>query len=181
MARLGRPRKAMATRHPCGKVKISAEELERRKRPRSLEDVDPTPEIIARRQALFGNWKAVREEVCPVDRLAGKLTEEQYYAGRYARTVYARYCIAIRAPRVTAGQLRDFVQGSGESGMTYDQARAAVAEYLDAVTAIRRYSYRSLLEVQRVMHGSPPRSLDVLAIGLTALADHLGFTRSEAA
>jgi hypothetical protein len=82
---------------------------------------------------------------------------------------------------VTAGQLRDFVQGSGEGGMTYDQARAAVADYLDAVTAIRRYSYRSLLEVQRVMHGSPPRSLDVLCVGLTALADHLGYTRADAA
>jgi hypothetical protein len=161
-------------------LRPTAEEIERRKTPRG-ERIDPTPETIARRQALFGDWKAVREEVCPVDRVAARLTEEQYHAGRYARAVYARYVVAIRAPRVTAGQLRDYVQGSGEGGMTYDQARAAVAEYLDAVTAIRRYSYRSLLEVQRVMHGSPPRSLDVLAVGLTALADHLGFTRADAA
>ena len=155
-------------------------EIERRKTPRG-EVIEPTPETIARRQALFGDWKAVREEVCPVDRVAARLTEEQYHAGRYARAVYARYVVAIRAPRMTAGQLRDFVQGSGEGGMTLDQAQAAVAEYLDAVTAIRRYSYRSLREVQRVMHGSPPRSLDVLAVGLTALADHLGYTRADAA
>lgn len=179
MGRLGRPRK-IGTRYRSGDLKPSAEEIERRKTPRG-ETVEPTPETIARRMALFGDWKAVREEVCPVDRVAARLTEEQYHAGRYARAVYARYVVAIRAPRITAGQLRDFVQGSGEGGMTYDQARAAVAEYLDAVTAIRRYSYRSLLEVQRVMHGSPPRSLDVLAVGLTALADHLGFAKSEAA
>jgi len=180
MARLGRPRKAMAVRHRCGKVKISADELERRKAPRG-ETIEPTPETIARRMALFGDYRAVREEVCPIDRVAAKLTEEQYNAGRYARTVYARYVVAIRAPRVTAGQLRDYVQGSGESGMTLDQAQAAVAEYLDVVTAIRRYSFRSLKEVERIMHGSPPRSLDVLAVGLTALADHMGMFRREAA
>ena len=179
MGRLGRPRKA-GLRYACGKPRLSDEEINRRKAPRG-ERIDPTPETIARRQALFGDYRAVREEVCPVDRVAARLTEEQYHAGRYARAVYARYVVAIRAPRVTAGQLRDFVQGSGEGGMTLDQAQAAVAEYLDAVTAIRRYSYRSLLEVQRVMHGSPPRSLDVLAVGLTALADHLGFTRADAA
>ena len=179
MGRLGRPRK-QGPRYACGKPRPTDAEIERRKTPRG-ETVEPTPETIARRQALFGDYRAVREEVCPLDRVAARLTEEQYHAGRYARAVYARYVVAIRAPRITAGQLRDFVQGSGEGGMTYDQARAAVAEYLDAVTAIRRYSYRSLLEVQRVMHGSPPRSLDVLAVGLTALADHLGFAKSEAA
>ena len=179
MGRLGRPRK-QGQRYPSGRLRPTDEEIERRKTPRG-ERIDPTPETIARRQALFGDWKAVREEVCPVDRVAARLTEEQYHAGRYARAVYARYCIAIRAPRVTAGQLRDYVQGSGEGGMTLDQAQAAVAEYLDAVTAIRRYSYRSLREVQRIMHGSPPRSLDVLAVGLTALADHLGYTQRNAA
>lgn len=179
MGRLGRPRKAGA-RYPSGGLRPTDAEIERRKTPRG-ETVEPTPETIARRQALFGDYRLAREEVCPVDRVAARLTEEQYHAGRYARAVYARYCIAIRAPRITAGQLRDFVQGSGEGGMTYDQARAAVAEYLDAVTAIRRYSYRSLLEVQRVMHGSPPRSLDVLCVGLTALADHMGMFKREAA
>jgi hypothetical protein len=179
MGRLGRPRK-IGTRYKSGDIRPTDAEIERRKTPRG-ETVEPTPETIARRMALFGDYRLAREEVCPVDRVAARLTEEQYHAGRYARAVYARYCIAIRAPRITAGQLRDFVQGSGEGGMTYDQARAAVAEYLDAVAAIRRYSYRSLLEVQRVMRGSPPRSLDVLCVGLTALADHLGFAKSEAA
>jgi len=179
MGRLGRPRKAGA-RYPSGGLRPTEAEIERRKTPRG-EVVEPTPETIARRQALFGDYRLAREEVCPVDRVATRLTEEQYHAGRYARTVYARYVVAIRAPRVTAGQLRDFVQGSGEGGMTLDQAQAAVAEYLEVVTAIRRYSFRSLREVQRVMHGSPPRSLDVLAIGLTALADHMGMYKREAA
>jgi len=179
MGRLGRPRK-QGQRYPSGGLRPTEAEIERRKTPRG-EVIEPTAETMARRMALFGDWKAVREEVCPVDRVAARLTEEQYHAGRYARTVYARYVVAIRAPRVTAGQLRDFVQGSGEGGMTLDQAQAAVAEYLEVVTAIRRYSYRSLREVQRVMHGSPPRSLDVLAIGLTALADHMGMYKREAA
>lgn len=179
MGRLGRPRK-IGTRYKSGDLRPTEAEIERRKTPRN-EVIEPTAETMARRMALFGDWRAVREEVCPVDRVAARLTEEQYHAGRYARTVYARYVVAIRAPRVTAGQLRDYVQGSGEGGMTLDQAQAAVAEYLEVVTAIQRYSYRSLREVQRVMHGSPPRSLDVLAIGLTALADHMGMFRREAA
>jgi len=179
MGRLGRPRK-IGTRYKSGDLRPTEAEIERRKTPRG-EVIEPTPETIARRQALFGDYRLAREEVCPVDRVASRLTEEQYHAGRYARTVYARYVVAIRAPRVTAGQLRDFVQGSGEGGMTLEQAQAAVAEYLEVVTAIRRYSYRSLREVQRVMHGSPPRSLDVLAVGLTALADHMGMFRREAA
>jgi hypothetical protein len=179
MGRLGRPRK-QGQRYPSGGLRPTEAEIERRKTPRG-EVIEPTPETIARRQALFGDYRLAREEVCPVDRVAARLTEEQYHAGRYARTVYARYVVAIRAPRVTAGQLRDYVQGSGEGGMTLEQAQAAVAEYLEVVTAIRRYSYRSLREVQRVMHGSPPRSLDVLAVGLTALADHMGMFRREAA
>jgi len=179
MGRLGRPRK-QGQRYPSGGLRPTEAEIERRKTPRG-EVIEPTPETIARRMALFGDYRLAREEVCPVDRVAARLTEEQYHAGRYARTVYARYVVAIRAPRVTAGQLRDFVQGSGEGGMTLEQAQAAVAEYLEVVTAIRRYSYRSLREVQRIMHGSPPRSLDVLAVGLTALADHMGMYKREAA
>ena len=179
MGRLGRPRK-QGQRYPSGGLRPSAEEIERRKTPRG-ERIDPTPETIARRQALFGDYRLAREEVCPLDRVAARLTEEQYHASRYARAVYARYVVAIRAPRVTAGQLRDFVQGSGEGGMTYDQARAAVAEYLDAVNAVARYSQRALKYVERIMRGSPPRSIDNLAIGLTALADHLGYTQRNAA
>ncbi len=155
MGRLGRPRKA-GPRYPCGKPRLSDEEIERRKTPRG-EVIEPTAETMARRMALFGDWRAVREEVCPVDRVAARLTEEQYHAGRYARTVYARYVVAIRAPRVTAGQLRDFVQGSGEGGMTLEQAQAAVAEYLEVVTAIRRYSYRSLREADVAVDPLPSK------------------------
>jgi len=179
MGRLGRPRK-QGQRYPSGGLRPTEAEIERRKTPRG-EVIEPTAETMARRMALFGDWKAVREEVCPVDRVAARLTEEQYHAGRYARTVYARYVVAIRAPRVTAGQLRDYVQGSGEGGMTLDQAIAAKNEYIEVVTAIRRYSFRSLKEVERIMHGSPPRSLDALIVGLTALADHMGMFKREAA
>jgi hypothetical protein len=179
MGRLGRPRK-IGTRYKSGDIRPTDAEIERRKTPRG-ETVEPTPETIARRQALFGDYRAVREEVCPVDRVAARLTEEQYHAGRYARAVYARYVVAIRAPRLTAGQLRDYVQGSGEGGMTLEQAIAAKNEYIDVVTAIRRYSFRSLKEVERIMHGSPPRSLDALIVGLTALADHMGMFKREAA
>ncbi len=179
MGRLGRPRKA-GPRYPCGKPRLSDEEINRRKAPRG-EVIEPTPETIARRQALFGDYRLAREEVCPVDRVAARLTEEQYHAGRYARTVYARYVVAIRAPRLVSGPLREFVQGSGEGGMTLEQAIAAKNEYIEAVTAIRRYSLRALKDVERVMRGSPPRSIDNLAIGLTALADHMGMFKREAA
>ena len=179
MGRLGRPRKAGA-RYPSGGLRPTDAEIERRKTPRG-ETVEPTPETIARRQALFGDYRAVREEVCPIDRVAARLTEEQYHAGRYARAVYARYVVAICGPRIVSGPLREFVQGSSEGGMTTEQAIAAKNEYLDAVNAVARYSQRALKEVERIMRGSPPRSLDVLAVGLTALADHLGFTRADAA
>lgn len=179
MGRLGRPRK-QGHRYPSGGLRPTAEEIERRKTPRG-ERIDPTPETIARRQALFGDYRAVREEVCPVDRVAARLTEEQYHAGRYARAVYARYVVAIYGPRVVSGPLREFVQGSGEGGMTCEQALAAKDEYLDAVNAVARYSRRALKDVERIMRGSPPRSIDNLAIGLTALADHLGMFKRDAA
>lgn len=171
----------MAKRHPCGKVRIDAAELERRKTPRRDENVPPTPETTLRRQAAFGDPKAQKELCCPIDLLSEHLTQEQYYAGRYARSVYARYCIAIRAPRVVSGQLTDFIQGGGGSPMDSDQAREAVSSYQDAVLAVRRYSFRSLKELERVMHGSMPRSLDALSSGLQALADHMGFERRKAA
>ncbi len=179
MGRLGRPRKAGA-RYPSGGLRPTEAEIERRKTPRG-EVIEPTPETIARRQALFGDYRLAREEVCPVDRVAARLTEEQYHAGRYARTVYARYVVAICGPRIVSGPLREFVQGSGEGGMTCEQALAAKDEYLDAVNAVARYSQRALKDVERIMRGSPPRSIDNLAAGLTALADHLGIFKRDVA
>lgn len=180
MGRLGRPRNVMAQRYPSGDPRPSAEEIERRKAPRG-ERVDPTPEVTARRAALFDDPKAWMEECCPIDRLAKQLTEEQYHAGRYARSTYARYCIAIGAPRLVAGQLSDFIQGGGGSPMDHDQAMEAVKQYHEMVTIIRRYSLRSLKEVERVTHGSMPRSVDVLRGGLTALAEYLGLYRRDVA
>ena len=172
--RAGRKRKA-GPRYPCGQRKLSQEELDRRMTPRKPETVDPTPEVIARRLAAFGDLKAEAELCCPVDLLRRKLSEQQYWAGRYARTVYARYCIAIGAPRVVAGQFRDYVQGAGNSSMGEDQAKAAVKAYQEMILAVSRYSRRSLKEVERVAHGSMPRSVDTLKVGLQALADYLGF------
>ena len=177
---VGRRRKN-GPRYPSGKLRPSPEELERRMTKRAPETIDPTPETIARRTAAFGNHKAERELCCPIDLLSNRLTTEQAWAGRYARTVYARYCIAIMAPRVTAGQLRDYIQGGGGAGMDEEQAMAAVASYQDMTLAIRRYSFRSLKEVERIMHGSGPRHFEALAVGLTALADHLGFEERKAA
>lgn len=177
---VGRRRKN-GPRYPSGKLKPTPEELDRRMAKRGSNTIDPTPETIARRTAAFGNHKAERELCCPIDLLAKHLTTEQAWAGRYARNAYARYCAAIQAPRVTAGQLRDFVEGSGGTSMNEDQAMEAVKAYQEITLAIRRYSFRSLKEVERIMHGSMPRSLDSLAMGLTALADHLGFEAKEAA
>lgn len=177
---VGRRRKS-GPRYPSGKLRPSQEEIDRRMAKREPQTIDPTPETIARRTAAFGNYKAERELCCPIDLLSNRLTAEQAWAGRYARSAYARYCAAIMAPRVVAGQLRDFVQGGGGTTMNEDQAMEAVKAYQDLTIAIRRYSYRSLKEVERIMHGSMPRSLDSLAMGLTALADHLGFEIKDAA
>lgn len=178
--RVGRKRKN-GDRFPSGKLRPSAEELERRMTPRKPETVDPTPEIMARRQAVFGSPKAEGELCCPVDLLSKYLTTEQVWAGRYARTTYARYCIAIGAPRLVSGMLSDYVQGGGGSPMDSDQAMSAVADYQDMIIAIQRYSRRSLREIQRIMHGSQPRDFEAMAVGLTALADHLGLQEKRAA
>jgi hypothetical protein len=178
--RVGRKRKS-GDRYPSGKLRPTPEEVARRMEPRKPETIDPTPETIARRVAAFGHAKADGELCCPVDILRPRLTQEQYWAGRMARSVYARYCIAIGAPKVVAGQLRDFVQGGGGSPMDTEQAQQAVKDYVEITTSIRRYSFRSLKEVERVMHGAMPRNFDAFAIGLTALADHLGYERREAA
>ena len=82
--RAGRKRK-QGDRYPCGKRMPSPEELKRRMTPRKPETIDPTPEIMARRTAAFGNHKAEAELCCPVDMLRSKLTPEQFYAGRYAQ------------------------------------------------------------------------------------------------
>lgn len=179
---VGRRRKA-GPRYPGGKLRPTPEELERRMTPRSYRDeiVEPTPEIQSRRTAIFGNPTADGELCCPVDLLQKRLTEPQYFAGRYARAAYARYCIAIMAPKVVAGQLRDFIQGGGGTSMDADAAKEAVKRYQDITLAIRRYSFRSLKEVERIMHGAMPRNFEALAVGLTALADHLGFAEREAA
>jgi hypothetical protein len=179
--RAGRKRKP-GERYACGKLRVSEEELQRRMTPREAQPPDHgTPENQARRVALFGSPKATGELSCPVDLLRSRLSEPQIFAGRIARSTYARYCAAIMAPRVVAGQLTDFVEGSRTSSMTPEAAQRAVEDYKDLITAIRRYSFRSLKEVERVMHGSLPRNFDALAVGLTALADHLGFEEREAA
>lgn len=179
--RAGRKRKLKA-RYPCGKLRVSPDELERRMTPREAKPDDHgTPEIQARRAAIFGSPKAGGELNCPVDLLRKRLTEPQYFAGRIARSTYARYCAAIMAPRVVAGQMTDYVEGSRSSSMTPEAAQKAVDDYKDIITAIRRYSFRSLKEVERVMHGSLPRNFDALAVGLTALADHLGIEERAAA
>ena len=177
---VGRRRKN-GPRYPSGKLRPSEEELERRMTKRAPETIDPTPETIARRTAAFGNYKAERELCCPIDLLSNRLTTEQAWAGRYARTVYARFLIAICAPKIVAGQMRDYIQGGGGTTMNEEQAKAAVSQYQDMTLAIRRYSFRSLKEVERIMHGSGPRNFEALAVGLTALADHLGIQEKRAA
>lgn len=178
MAR-GRKRK-IGARWPSGDIRLSPEVVARRMQPRG-EVIEPTPEIIAQRIEVFGSPKAVGELACPLDRMRSLLTQEQYWAGCYARTVYARYCLAIGMPRLVAGQLTDYVEGGGSMPMSEDQAQKAVQDYINATQAVARYSRRSLLEVKRVMHGSPPRSLDMLATGLTALADFIGLRQKKSA
>lgn len=175
----GRKRK-MGPRWPSGNIRLSPDVVAKRMEPRG-EVIEPTPETLARRTAVFGNPKAVGELACPLDRMRSLLTQEQYWAGCYARTVYARYCIAIGMPRLVAGQLTDYVEGGGSMPMDEEQAAKAVQDYVAATQAVARYSRRALLEVKRIMHGAPPRSIDMLATGLTALADFIGLRQKKSA
>lgn len=165
---VGRRRKSGVKRHPNGQ-------------PNYYERVDPTPETQARRLAVFGDPKARGELNCPVDLLKKALTEEQYWAGRAARSTYARYQAAIMAPRTVAGQLQDYIQGGGGEPMDADAAQEAVSNYAEMITAVRRYSFRALKEVERVMRGAMPRDVDILKLGLEAICDHLDLRRKKAA
>lgn len=180
--RAGRKRKN-GERYPSGKLRPSAEELERRMTPRKAEVIDPTPETMARRVAVFGCAPKPGQQQGELASVLNylPLTVEQRWAAEYAVSAYARFVIAIRAPRVTTGNLSDYVEGGGGSPWSDEQAISAVKAYQDMTLAIRRYSFRSLKEVERVMHGSLPRNFDALAVGLTALADHLGFEEQRAA
>ena len=167
----GRPRK-FRPRKPCGRLRQEAMEPA----------IDKgTPETQARRSEAFGKPDAHGQLDRVLDRLRARLTTEQYWAGDIACMAYERYNAAIHAPRVVAGQLQDFVQGGGVSSVDPEAAQKAVDRYRDIISAIRRYSLRSLKQVERVMRGSRPTDIDALRVGLTALADHLGFQAAQAA
>lgn len=190
MGRLGRPRKVGAVRHACGKV---VQRIEREINPPELY-VAPTAEVNARRRAMFGkhapeNGDAQGELECPISILGKRLDQDQRHAAKKAMATYARFSMAILPPRVVAGQLRDYVQGSSAMPMlpddleehksAYELMRRAVlreVKYrfrdnagvpgLTQPGAIARQAWR---EVHALMQRQLPRNLHALRLGLDAI------------
>ena len=148
---------------------------------------------MARRKALLGSSSAVGELECPITLLGPKLDQDQAYAGRKAKATYARFAIALQPPRVVAGSMQDYVQGSGaappaEPGVIeeylaeFEEMRRAVLrevkwryrfnrEIPDSPqpSAVARQAWR---EVHALMHGRMPRNLHALKLGLDAIVLH---------
>jgi hypothetical protein len=172
--RAGRKRK-LGDRKPCGRLQ---------------QDESPdrgTPEFQARRREAFGNVhsKHGRELICPVDRLEKQLTKAQYRAGRKVRSIFARYCIAIGAPRCVSGMLDEFIQGGSVEPVTPLNAMDAVIDYRYMVAEIRnetRAAYKGLVkypdavalrvlrDVERIMRGSMPKDIFILKVGLNVVS-----------
>jgi len=200
--RAGRPRKSMAPRFPGGKVdrRAISKEVADRMEPRGQighDIIEPSPLVTERRIALLGSASALGELECPTTILRSKLDEDQRIAAEMARTAYQRYAAASMHPRVVAGQLQDFIQGSGGSGMPVEVAERATAEYEQLrrailrevrfrfrfnagndvpASAIARQAWR---EVRRLMQGEMPRNLHALKLGLDAIVEHRKIEQRE--
>lgn len=183
---VGRPRKSMQPRKPCGRL-VQAKE------PESRDPVLPTPENQARRQALFGKSTERGELECPVNLLGQKLTVEQRIAARRAKALYGRFAAAVNVPRIVVGSLQDYVQGSGTlSGQDDEQAQKAKEEYEQMRRAVLRdvrhrfvyndpkkgqtpataVSGQAWREVHALVQGMLPKNLHALRIGLDALVGY---------
>lgn len=181
---VGRPRKSMEPRKPCGRLQQARE-------PESREPVLPTPETQARREALFGKPLERGELECPINQLGTRLSVDQRVAARRARALYERFCPVIHMPRIVVGSLRDFVQGSGSApDVDPEASQKAKQEYEQMRRAVLRevrhkYRYNSGDQVPasavsgqawRAVHGLVqgilPGNLHALHIGLDALVQH---------
>lgn len=185
---VGRRRKSLAPRKPCGRLKQEA-------KPKEAENIWPTPEIMARRAALLGSQSAVGELECPITLLGAKLDGDQSYAARKARSIYGRYAMVTQVPRIVVGSLRDYVQGSaGAIPVSPDQAEEYRAEFEETRRAILREvkwrfrlspdragpaSRQAWREVHSLMLGRMPRNLHALRYGLDAIVLHYDLAKSE--
>jgi len=187
---VGRRRKSLAVRHPGGKIN---QRVQREREPVKPDD-KPTPEVVARRVAMFGkpppeNGDAQGELECPIAILGKKLDADQRNAAKKAMATYSRYSMAIMPPRIVSGQLRDYVQGSSsmpalpedleEHKKEYEILRRAVLREVkwrfrgngptdQNPGAIARKSWRA---VQNLMHrqATPAKDLYALKLGLDAI------------
>lgn len=172
----GRPRKSTAKRYPNGQPVREQKE-----------DDLGTPEHQVRKRRAFGRNAGHRELNCPVDILEAqkRLTFGQHRAGRIARDTFARYCIAINAPRVVSGPLQDFVEGRMIAAEPLN-ARTCVREYQEMIRFTRLWvigHYRNLVrrsdvlaaaacrDLERIMRGDMPRNLFTLKLALNAVME----------
>ena len=178
---VGRPRKSMEPRKPCGRLQQAAE-------PESREPILPTPENQARREHLFGKPLERGELECPINQLGKRLSVDQRVAARRAKSLYGRFGAAVHMPRIVVGSLRDYVQGSGsmpdidpeatqKAKEEYDQMRRAVLREVrhkyryntgDQVPA-SAVSGQAWKAVHGLVMGIMPGNLHALRIGLDAL------------
>ena len=184
--RTGRPRKSMAPRKPCGRL---------RQTPAEPDNAWPTPEVMARRKALLGSASARGELECPITLLGARLDQDQAYAARKARSIYDRHAVAIQPPRVVIGSLRDYVQGSGAGSAlapdAADRFKADFEELRRAVLREVRWRFRlnpdraapaarqAWRELQSLMQGRLPRNQSALIYALDAIVLYYDLARND--
>lgn len=162
----GRKRKADAKRYPSGGVKH--------------ERVEPTPELVARRQALgFAGGQA--ETDWEVDRLwaAGAIDDRAREAAQRLNGLMRGRLARLAAPGVALSRFHDaraMAQGPRDDEATLDLEYAAAVQVLQAARA-----GRTVLDVvcfQRCVAPGDRLAYATLRVGLAALAGH--FARPQA-
>ncbi len=184
MARAGRPRKNLAARHPCGKIRRDTHD------PTEAAVTYGTPETQARRTALLGQPNAHGEIDFPLAHLRGKLDADQLMAAGKAMAVHGRFnARAMCAPRLVSGNMGDFIQSSGggepvtpedqaEAKQEYEQLRRAVLREvrhrLNALGALKAgaASRQAWREVVRLCKAEKHINLYALRLGLDAIIEH---------
>lgn len=184
MAQVGRKRKSMAQRHPCGKIVQPTHD------PREPAQIHATPETQARRKAILGKPDAHGEIDFPLAHLKGKLDADQIMAAGKAMAVHGRFnARAMCAPRLVSGNMGDFIQSSGggepvtpedqdEAKQEYEQLRRAVLREvrhrLNALGSLKAgaASRQAWREVVRLCKLEKHANLYALRLGLDAIIEH---------
>lgn len=171
IVRKGRKRKFGVARHKCGQP------IDHKYCPIKIAQVHPDRQAIPKE--LRHDAKA--EDVIGRLNLGGRITDEEYEAGKWYAGVVKRYTQSIGAPTPQPGSIAGATTGGG--GQAYidsDEAKRRKDAYDPAFEALDRRGQRFAKAVARtaVYNEAPTNeTFPYLKEGLHTLAVHRGLTR----